>query len=65
MDFTKIEIGAKLPGEDLAIEIIRTWRDTRTGMDAETRAAWDRIAVAQIKGWHNFWIGMGWPGEKV
>ena len=24
-----------------------------------------KVALILFKGWHNWWVSMGWPGEKI
>ena len=64
-DPIKLEIAGKLPGEEIVVEIIRFMATERATMSQENRDKWDALNYAMLKGWHNWWISMGWPGEKV
>ena len=64
-DQFKFELGMKLPGEELLIKMLDTYDKTRASMTEDTRDGWDRLLLAQARGWHNGWVSLGWPGEKV
>lgn len=57
--------GGKLPGEDLLVSILTFVTKNRETMSQENRDKYDAIQVAMLKGWHNWWVTNGWPGEKV
>lgn len=61
----KLEVGGKLPGEDLMKTIFEWDMKYRDTMSQENRNEQDRIKLAMLRGWHNAWVAMGWPGEKV
>ena len=62
----KIAIAAgQLPGEALLVSILDYAAKCRETMSQENRDAYDRINIAMLKGWHNFWVSTGWPGEKI
>ena len=61
----KLDIGASLPGENLLVKLLDVYEKSREGMSETNRNGWDALILAQARGWHNWWIGMGWPGEKV
>jgi len=61
----KLDIGGTLPGEQLLVKLLEAYESSRANMSQENRDGWDKLILAQAKGWHNWWIGMGWPGEKV
>ncbi len=64
MEF-KLTASGQAPGESIvtaALEYARAFRET---MSQENRDAYDKILIAMLRGWHNFWISIGWPGEKV
>ena len=61
----KLEVGAKLPGQEVLnglLDVVKTYRETMSDVN---RNELDRIFIAQLRGWHNFWVSIGWPGEKV
>lgn len=61
----KLDIGGSLPGEKLVTALLE-WDTARRGkMSDENRDLSDKIMLSMIRGWHNWWVGMGWPGEKV
>lgn len=64
-DQFKFELGMKLPGEELFIKLLDSYDKARADMKEETRDGWDRLWLAQARGWHNGWVSLGWPGEKV
>lgn len=64
-DPLKLEVGVSLPGEQLLIKALDVYEKRMANMDEETRKGWDRLLLAMSSGWHNWWISIGWPGEKV
>jgi hypothetical protein len=61
----KLDIGGTLPGEKLVTALLEWDTARRANMSEENRALSDRILLTMIKGWHNFWVSIGWPGEKI
>ena len=61
----KLDIGASLPGEAIVVELLKLAQTNRETMSQSNRDEFDRIWLAQWKGWHNWWVAAGWPGEKV
>jgi hypothetical protein len=61
----KLDIGGSLPGEKLVTALLEWDTARRAGMTEENRALADKISLAMLRGWHNFWVSIGWPGEKV
>lgn len=64
-DPVKVEIGATFPGEAVLVKLLDTYDKSRENMKEDTRDGWDKFVLALGKGWHNWWIEHGWPGEKV
>jgi hypothetical protein len=65
LDPVKVEINAAFPGETVLIKLLDTYDKSRESMEKGTRDGWDKFALVLAKGWHNWWIDHGWPGEKV
>lgn len=64
MEF-KLDIGGTLPGEKLVTALLE-WDTARRGkMSDENRDLADKIMLSMVKGWHNWWVSIGWPGEKI
>jgi len=64
MEF-KLDIGGSLPGEKLVASLLE-WDTARRGkMSDANRDLADKIVLSMIRGWHNWWVSIGWPGEKV
>lgn len=61
----KLEIGAELPAQGLVEKLTELIIKDRETMSQANRDEFDRIRIAMLKGWHNWWVMMGWPGEKV
>ena len=64
-DPVKFELGMTLPGEALLIKMFDSYDKARGNMKEDTRDGWDRLLLAQARGWHNGWVSIGWPGERV
>jgi len=64
MEF-KLDIGGSLPGEKLVTALLEWDTERRAGMTPENRELSDRIMLTMLRNWHNFWVGLGWPGERV
>jgi hypothetical protein len=65
LEIPKLEIGATLPGEAMVSAIIHSFTVARESMSQDNRDAFDRIQIAMLRGWVNWWVERGWPGEKV
>ena len=61
----KFTAGAQLPGEALVVAILTFMSKHRETMSQENRDVWDKVQISQLRGWTNYWISLGWPGEKV
>lgn len=61
----KVDFSATVPGEALVIKLLDTYDKARANMKEETRDGWDKLVLSQARGWHNHWVSLGWPGEKV
>lgn len=61
----KLEVGAAMPGEALLTKLFDVNSKYRETMSQENRDKFDAVLIAMLRGWHNFWVGLGWPGEKV
>jgi hypothetical protein len=64
-DPIKLEIGGTLPGESIVSGLIQLQNTTRATMSQKNRDDWDHLSYVMIKGWHNWWVANGWPGEKI
>lgn len=62
---TELKIGMTLPGEALLMKMLDVYEKSRANMSEQNRNDWDRLIYVAAKGWHNWWISIGWPGEKV
>ncbi len=65
MPAIKFDINAPLPGQGIAEKLIKAGIKDRETMSQPNRDEFDRVRLAMLRGWHNFWISIGWPGEKV
>jgi hypothetical protein len=54
-----------LPGEAVIAALLNFATAHRATMSQENRDAFDKLHIAMLRGWHNFWVSIGWPGEKV
>jgi len=61
----KLTASGQLPGEALIVALLNHAATTRQTMSQENRDRWDHLQYVMLKGWHNFWISLGWPGEKI
>lgn len=61
----KLSMEGKLPGEGLIVALIENNTVRRATMSQANRDEADRILNAMLKGWHNWWVLQGWPGESV
>ena len=64
MEF-KLDIGGSLPGEKLVTALLEWDTKRREKMTPENSDLADRLLLAMVRGWHNWWISAGWLGEKV
>ena len=61
----QLNASGQAPGEGLIIAILNYAQAHRETMSQENRDKYDKITNAMLKGWHNWWVSIGWPGEKV
>jgi hypothetical protein len=54
-----------LPGEGAFVALMTYLTKRRETMSQSNRDEADRIETAMLRGWHNWWVSLGWPGEKV
>ncbi len=64
-DPVKVDLAVAFPGETVLVKLLDVWEKSRANMAADTRDGWDKLALAMGRGWHNWCIDHGWPGERV
>lgn len=64
-DPIKLEFSGQFPGEGIVEELIKFLNSGRANMSQQNRDDWDHLGYVMAKGWHNWWISKGWPGENV
>ena len=64
MEF-RLDIGGTLPGEKLMTALLQWDTERRKNMTAANLELSDKLMLSMIRGWHNWWVSIGWPGEKV
>ena len=64
-DPINLEIGGNLPGESIVAGVLQLLNTNRATMSQENRDHWDKLGFLMVKGWHNWWVDNGWPGEKM
>lgn len=60
-----INASGQAPGEALIVAILRYAETHRATMSQENRDAYDKLTIAMMTGWHNWWVSQGWPGIKI
>lgn len=60
-----LTVSGKLPGEEAFASLMYYLAKRRETMSQANRDEADRIENAMLRGWHNWWVGLGWPGEKL
>ncbi len=60
-----LNIKGELPGEGLVTAVLEYITVSRETMSQDNRDKWDAIGYMLFKGWHNWWVDQGWPGEKI
>ncbi len=60
-----LNVSGQIPGEAVIVAVLSYAEKFRETMLPETRDSFDKIQLSLMKGWINWWVDRGWPGEKV